>query len=251
MFRASGKFYIMILIAFLSEEVLHSESFDSMVGELHQDRAAMIQGYVRLVASAIVNGYHYFSKEKASYDLQTDVLDIPYKNMIYLQTQAIEKLFDDANKHDNPLLQTRALILLCRVSIPEWYLKSFSKGLETMHAKCFDRHGNFIDASSLEDIRLIFKDYYRKVPGSWQELAKISSWRCKNKKPYSLHTQYYAHTCTEHNYELLCMSESDQLEDIMYVKYLLMKNGSKAAHKIYDYQIATFLKINKSQFRKS
>lgn len=208
------------------------------------DKVAMIQTYIRLATSIAYKGYKFFTRENGDYDLQLDVLDIPYKKMIYLSTQAVDQLFDDANKHNNPPAQIQAIILLCRMPIPEWYLKSFHKGLETLYPMCFDAQGNFVDASGMTDIRLIFKDYCSKAPLTGQDVAKISDWWCKNKKPHPMYTEHYADTCTEHNEDLLNMAQADQLQDLMYLKYLLQKNGSPAARKIYDYHYAKFLKMS-------
>lgn len=212
------------------------------------DKFALIHGYARLAASILNQGYNYLTKEKIEYDLQTDVLDHPYKNMLYVTTQAIEQIFNDATAYDNPPKQIKALILLCRMPVPEWYLKSFQKGLEVVYLTCFDEHGNFKDTADLQDIRLIFKEYCRKTPTSWQNIARISSWWYKDKKPYAIHTKYYADTCTDHNEDLLNMIEASQLDNLIYLKYLLQKNGSPAAYKIYDYHISNFLKNNMSDF---
>ncbi len=210
------------------------------------DKSAMIQTYIRLATSIAYKGYKFFIRENVDYDLQSDVLDVPYKKMIYLSTQAVEQLFDNANKHDNPPAQIQALILLCRMPIPEWYLKSFHKGLETLFAMCFDEQGNFVDASGIHDIRLIFKDYCRKAPSTGQEVAEISDWWCKNKKSHPMYTKYYAATCTDYNEDLLEMAQVDQLDQLVYLKYLLQKNESPAARKIYDYQASKFLKAHMS-----
>ncbi|MGZ6250957.1 MAG: hypothetical protein ACXWL2_02930 [Candidatus Chromulinivorax sp.] len=197
-------------------------------------KEVLLDRCVRLVAVAFEKGYHYFMKNDACYDLQKDVLDIPYKKMLYDSMCKIDQLFEDANKHDNPTAQIRAIILLCRVQVPAWYSKSFCKGLQTMYALCFDEQGNFVDASSIDDIRMVFKDYCKKSPICWQDIAKISIWSCKNKKPYAQNTSYYALSCTEHNDELLAMLAVNQLQDLVYLKFLLQKNGSQSARKIYD-----------------
>ena len=212
------------------------------------DQIAMIHNYIRLAVSIIHQGYDYLTKGKADYDLQGDVLDNPYKNMVYRTTQSIEQLFNDATAFDNPPKQIKALILLCRMPVPEWYLKSFQKGLVILYKICFDEQGNFKDAAGLEDIRLVFKDYCRKTPTSWQDIAGISPWWCKNKKPYPVYTKYYADTCTDHNEDLLQMVEAGQSQNLIYLKYLLQKNGSPAAHKIYDYYFYNFLKSNINEF---
>ena len=212
-----------------------------------QDRVAIIQAYIRMATSIAYRGYQFFTREKIDYDLQTDVLDVPYKKMVYLSVQAVEHLFDDANKHDDPPAQIQALILLCRMPIPEWYLKSFHKGLELLYATCFDEQGNFKDASGIDDIRVIFKDYCAKTPASWQDVAKISDRWVKNKKPHPMYSKHYAETCTDHNEDLLNMIRADQPQDLVYLKYLLLKNGSPAAQKIYDYYFSKFLKNNMSE----
>ena len=168
--------------------------------------------------------------------------------MMYDCVFPIEKLFDDANKHDNSPAQIHAIILLFRIPVPEWYCKAYSKGLDALYQICFDEFGNFKDAAGVEDIRLIFKDYCRKAPASWQQIAQISDWWCKNKKPNPLYTKYYAATCTEHNEDLLNMVQADQLQDLVYLKYLLQKNGSPAARKIYEYHFSKFFKINMQEF---
>lgn len=221
-------------------------------GNSGQDRAAIIQGYIRLATSIAYKGYQFFSRDKVDYDLQADVLDVPYKKMVYMSVQAIEHLFDDANKHDNPPAQIQALILLCRMPVPEWYLKSFHKGLEVLYTKCFDEQGNFKDASGLGDIRVVFKDYCSKTPASWQQVAKITDRWLKNKKPHPMYTRHYADTCTEHNDELLNMIQADEFQGLVYLQYLLLKNGSPAAQKIYDYRFSQFLKytINEVENKK-
>ena len=200
-----------------------------------------------MATSIAYRGYQFFVREKIDYDLQADVLDVPYKKMVYMSVQAVEQLFDDANKHDNPPAQIQAIILLCRMPIPEWYLKSYHKGLEVLYTTCFDEQGNFQDASGIDDIRVIFKDYCYKTPASWQEVAKIAERWVKNKKPYPMYTRHYAETCTDHNEDLLNMIRADQLQDLVYLKYLLLKNGSPAAQKIYDYYFSQLLKNNMNE----
>ncbi len=237
--------YIFFMLFFVEQQSM-------MAGQVDQSgsdgRSAMIHGYIQLAASMVQQGYKFFSKDKVDYDLQQDVLDDAYKKMIYDCIYPIEELLNDANKHDNPPAQIHAIILLFRMPVPEWYRKNFSKGLDTLYKICFDEQGNFKDAAGISDIRLIFKDYCRKAPVSWQEVAKISNWRCKNKKPNPLHTKYYALTCTEHNEDLLHMAQADQLQDLVYLKYLLQKNESPATRKIYDYYFSKFFKANMHEF---
>lgn len=239
--------FVVIMIFVAINQYIMSQQDNQSTHHSSGDKVAMIQSYIRLATSIAYKGYKFFTRENVDYDLQSDVLDIPYKKMIYLSSQAVEQLFDDANKHNNPPAQIRALILLCRMPIPEWYLKSYHKGLEILYPMCFDGHGNFVDASSMSDIRLIFKDYCSKAPLTGQDVAKISDWWCKNKKPHPMYTIHYADTCTEHNEELLNMAQSDQLQDLIYLKYLLQKNGSSAARKIYDYHYAKFLKTSMNE----
>ena len=205
-------------------------------------QAAMIHGYVQLATSIISHGYSFFSKGKKDCDLQEDVLNIPYKKMIYLTTQDIELLFDDANKHDNPMLQIKALILLFRVPVPEWYVKNFHKGLDDLYKTCFYENGDFKDTTGLGDIRFIFKDYCRKAPSSWQNIAKMSDWWFRNKNPSPVYTKYYASTCTDYNEYLLNMIQVAEQQDFVFLRYLLLKDGSKSARKIYDYQFSIFFK---------
>lgn len=206
------------------------------------DKALMIDKYVRLAVSIACKGFAFFTKEKLHYDIQAHVLDYPYKKMMYDTLCPIDQLFDDANKHDNPVAQIRALILLCRMPVPDWYSKSYMQGLQALFAICFDEEGNFKDAAGIIDIRLLFKDYCRKAPKTWQDIARISPWWCKNKQPHALQTQYYSLSCTQYNEELLQMIAADRLDDFVYLKYLMQKNGSIAARKIYDYQYAQLFK---------
>ncbi|MDP3788181.1 MAG: hypothetical protein Q8Q60_02560 [Candidatus Chromulinivorax sp.] len=233
-------FFVMLFVGMY--QCVMSQQNSSSESNNFGDKAAMIQTYIRFATSIAYKGYKFFTRENVDYDLQSDVLDVPYKKMIYLSTQAVEQLFDNANKHDNPPAQIQALILLCRMPIPEWYLKSFHKGLEILYALCFDEQGNFVDASGIHDIRSIFKDYCYKAPSTGQDVAEISDWWCKNKKPHPMYTKYYAATCTDYNEELLEMTQVDQLDQLVYLKYLLQKNESAAARKIYDYQVSKFLK---------
>ncbi len=240
--------FVMVMLFVVSNQIIMSEPDNSSEDNGYGDKAAMIETYIRLATSIAYKGYKFFTRENVDYDLQSDVLDIPYKKMIYLSTQSVEQLFDNANKHDNPPVQIQALILLCRMPIPEWYLKSFHKGLDALYALCFDEQGNFVDASGVHDIRFIFKDYCRKAPLTGQDVAEISDWWCKNKKPHPMYTKYYAATCTDHNEELLQMAQVNQLEEFVYLKYLLQKNGSPAARKIYDYLTSNFLKTQMNEF---
>lgn len=238
--KLRGWWLLGVLLVGMDYGITAQDDYDT--DDLVPDKATMIQTYIRIATSIAYKGYRFFTKGQESYDLQLDVLDHPYKKMVYVSCQAIEKLFDDANRHDNPLVQTQAIILLCRMPISEWYLKSFYKGLDVLYPLCFDDHGNFVDASGVHDIRSIFKDYCRKSPASWQEIAEISDWWCKNKKPHAMYTKYYPLTCTDHNEELLEMAHVDDIEQLVYLQYLLQKNGSPAARKLYDHQIAQFLK---------
>jgi len=213
-----------------------------LVADQDDEKISGITNYVHLAVAVVRNCYQYFKKDISTLDLQKDVLDIPYKNIVYTQTQLINQLFDDANRHDNPLLQIRAIIVLCRIAVPEQYIKSFQKGLDNLYVLCFDEQGNFKEANQISDIRLLFKDYCKKAPLCWQDIAKSSDWWFKNKKLSALHTSYYAQTSTEFNEDLLRMIQADQLQDFVYLKYLLHKNGSNAAHKIYEYHCAQFLK---------
>lgn len=201
------------------------------------EKVKVIEGYARMIAAVVCKMNTFFTREEVVYDLQKDVLDHPVKQMVYRSTQDIEQLFIDANQYDNPIMQIRALILLCRTPVPEWYFKSFQKGLDTLVNVCFDEQGNFIHAAHMNDIRFIFKDYYRKTPSSWQHIARISDWYCRNKKPYPLYTKYFAFTCTDHNEELLALSKALLEDDTDYIRYLVHKNGSKIAYKLYDYYL--------------
>ena len=230
--------FVVLLVG--NHQNLKSES-DNQQGN-HGNKITMISGCVQLAASIVSKSYAHFAQEKADYNLQEDVIDNPYKKMIYESMQTIEQLFDDANKHDNPSAQIRSLILLCRVQVPEWYVKSFNKGLEVLYRICFDEQGNFVDASSLGGIRFIFKEYCHKAPGSWQQIAQISDWWWRNKKPYPMTAKYYAHTCTDHNEDLLNMIAVSNVQDFVYLSYVMQKNGSKSARKIYNYQVSRFLK---------
>ena len=208
------------------------------------EKIAMIQGYAQLAASIVQKSCSFFTRDARLYDLQTDVLDHPYKKMLYTSTQAIEKLFDQANQHDNPHAQIKALILLCRMPVPEWYLKSFYKGMDQLYKTCFDELGNFKDAANLGDIRLMFREYCRKTPCSWQQVAGIAPWWCRNKKPYAVHTKYYAMTCTDYNEDLLRMIALDPECDLVYLKYLTCKHESVPALKIYRAHVADVFKYN-------
>ena len=213
-----------------------------------QEKIAMVQGYAQLAASIVQRSYNFFTRnEQVPYDFQADVLDVPYKNMLYTSTQAIEKIFDDANLHDNPRAQIKALILLCRMPVPEWYLKSFYKGMDQLYKICFDESGNFKASAFTQDIRLIFKEYCKKTPSCWQDIARISPWWYKNKKPYALYSKYYALTCTQHNDDLLRMIDLDVLQDQVYLTYLCDKCNCLPASKIYQaHQIYTLQKSVKS-----
>ena len=237
--------YVFVVLFFVDFQSMLAGQNDQSGSE---NKLTAIHGYVQLAASMVQQGYAFFKKDKVAYDLQQDVLDHAYKKMIYDCIFPIEQLFDNANKHDNPPAQMHAIILLFRMPVPEWYCKNFTKGLDVLYATCFDELGNFKDAAGVSDIRLIFKDYCRKSPTSWQQIAQISDWWCKNKKPYPLHTKYYASTCTEHNEDLLNMAQADQLQDLVYLKYLLQKNGSPAARKVYEYHFSKFFKANMSEF---
>jgi hypothetical protein len=241
--KSRSRFFLVMLFIGINQYIMGQQD-NQPTDNSSSDKIAMIQTYIRLATSIAYKGYKFFTRENVDYDLQSDVLDIPYKKMLYLSTQAIEQLLHDANKHDNPPAQIRALILLCRMPIPEWYLKNYYKGLDQLYPMCFDEKGNFIDASSMSDIRLFFKDYCRKAPLTGQDVANISDWWCKNKKPHPMYTKYYVSTCTDHNEELLNMAQSDQLENFVYLKYLLLKNESLAARKIYDYHYARFFKTS-------
>ena len=241
------KLFLVVVFIGVNKCVM-SESVDQIGSENFDDQVTAIRGYVQLAASVISHGCSFFRKEKFDYDLQENVLNIPYKKMIYLTMQDIELLLDDANKHDNPIVQIKALILLFRVPVPEWYVKSFHKGLDTLYKVCFDEDGNFKDTAGLGDIRLIFKDYCRKVPASWQDIAKMSDWWFKNKKPSPVYTKYYAHTCTDYNEYLLNMIEVAQQQDFVFLRYLLLKDRSKAARKIYDYQFSVYFKEHMNDF---
>lgn len=206
------------------------------------EKIAMIQGCAQLAASIVQKSYSFFSRDARPYDFQADVLDHPYKNMIYTSTKAIEQLFDDANQHDNPHAQIKALIALCRMPVPEWYLKSFYKGMDQLFLTCFDEHGNFHDASNLGDIRLMFREYCKKTPCSWQQVARIAAWWCRNKKPYPVYTKYYAMSCTDHNEDLLRMIALDPQSDLEYLKYLVSKHQSVPALKIYRAHVIDLFK---------
>ena len=225
---------------------LYSMQHDDTGSRLHQgfsdQRIAMIQSCVELAISVAQRGYHFFKKDQIEYDLQADVLDDPYKSMVYEMVQTVERLFDDANQHDNPLVQIGAIIRLFRLSVPQWYVKSFQKGLDLLFEYCFDEAGNFVDASKMSDIRIVFKDYCRKAPVCWQDVASISPWWCKHKKLITIQSKYYAITCTDYNADLLDMIEADWLTHQAYLDYVLHKYESAIAYKIYEYKKAPFFK---------
>ncbi len=235
-----------VFFFFVSHSLYTIDEQSSSSGGSAADRIAMIQKCVELIISLAQKGYTFLHKEKPVYDLQHDVLDVPYKNMVYACMQDIEKLFDDANSFDDPVCQVRALILLCRMPVPECYFKSYAKGVELLYSICFDDQGNFVDTMHLIDIRLLFKDFCKKAPVSWQDIARIPDWRCYNKKLYGLYTDYCARTCNEYNEQLLEMTAVDHLQDFVYLRFLLEKNDSKIAHKIYEHQM---LKLCKKTMR--
>ena len=208
----------------------------------YQDKVAMIQGYAQLAASIVQKSYSLFHKEPVIYDLQKDVLDIPFKNMVYSTTSVIEQLFSDANCHDNPHLQIKAIILLCRMPVPDWYFKNFNKGMDQLYQTCFDEVGNFKDVGFVGDIRMMFREYCRKTPSCWQHVAKISPWWYRKKKPYGIYTKYYALTCTEYNEDLLRMIAADPEQDLAYLQYLMAKYQSAPALRIYQAHVAEFVK---------
>ncbi len=224
--------------------------FSAIVGQENQQqidyqgKIAMAHGCAELIASIIKRSCMFFRREPVEYDVQKDLLDIPFKCMVYRTTQQIEELFSDANCHDNPLLQIKAIIMLCRMPIPEWYMKSFSKGIDQLYQLCFDEAGNFQDATNIGDIRVLFKEYCRKSPVDWQQIVRISPWWYKRKKPYGLHTKYYAQTCTDFNENLLRMIELDPSQNYAYLRYLYIKNKSAAASKIYRAHFENCVKKN-------
>ena len=239
MYKGLQRFLFLLL---WSGYVVAGQPVDQQQHSNSQDKIAMIHGCAQLAASIVQKSYAFFSKQAVEYNLQTDVLDHPYKNMLYTSTQTIERLFDDANQHDNPHAQIKALILLCRMPVPEWYLRSFYKGMDQLYQTCFDEFGNFKDAANLGDIRLMFKEYCRKTPSSWQNVARMSLWWCRNKKPYAVHTKYYAMTCTEYNEDLLRMIALDPMQELVYLKYLVGKRESAPALKIYHAHVVDVFK---------
>lgn len=239
MHKGLGGFGLFIM---LSGYLVADQSFEQSQPMNGQEKMALVQGYAQLAASIVQRSYAFFRKEPVTYDLQADVLDHPYKNMLYTSTQAIEKLFDDANLHDNPHAQIKAIITLCRMPVPEWYVKSFYKGMDQLFKSCFDAVGNFKDAANLGDIRLMFREYCRKTPSSWQQVARISPWWCRNKKPYAIYTKYYALTCTDYNEDLLRMIALDPAQNLDYLKYLASKHESMPALKIYHAHVIDIFK---------
>ena len=228
----------------LVSNFLVADGFDNQTEQHGQDKVAMIKGYAQLATSILHKGYAFFTKEIEQLDLQKDVLDIPYKNMLYTTTQEIEDLFNDANKHDDPHAQIKALILLCRMPVPEWYFKSFHKGMDAVFESCFDEQGNFNSAASIVDIRFMFKEYCKKTPSNWQQIARISPWWCRNKKPYPVYTKYYAMTCTDFNEDLLRMIELDPVQDLGYLSYFVAKHDSAPVLKIYHAHVTDTFKHN-------
>ncbi len=114
--------------------------------------------------------------------------------------------------------------------------------MDQLYVTCFDEQGNFKDAGNLGDIRQMFREYCKKTPASWQQIAHIALWWCKNKKPYAVHTKYYAITCTEHNEDLLRMIALDPQSDLDYLKYLVSKHNSAPALKIYKAHVTDLFK---------
>lgn len=200
----------------------------------HVDKSFLVEQCVQLAASCVQRGIDFFSREPIAYNLQEDVLQVPFKAMLYTTTQTIEQLFDDANKHDNPKAQIKALIMLCRSAVPASYFKQFYKGMDQMFALCFDDQGNFKDAQKIVDIRLIFKDYCKKSPSCWQDIAKIAAWRFRRKKSYALYTKYYAASCTEYNEDLLAMIHADPIKDKSFLDKLATMYATAAVYKIYQ-----------------
>src|SRR3989339_2189408 len=121
--------YFFVAIFFLKFQSVFAEEHDRS-GFGADNKSSVIHGYVQLAASIVQQGYAFFKRDAVVYDLQQDVLDHVYKKMIYDCVFPIEQLFDDANKHDNSPVQIRAIILLFRMPVPEWYCKSYSKGLD-------------------------------------------------------------------------------------------------------------------------
>lgn len=208
--------------------------------------------YIKLATALVYygyKGYKFLKKDTTiNYRLQADVLDIPYKKMVYVYTKAIDKLLQGAeNKEDLPE-QIKSLILLCRMPIPAWYAKNFQKGLDTLFKVCFDEHGNFTNTANFSDAKFFFKDYLKKAPQSWQDIAKISDWWCKNKKPEPITTKYSQITMTKHNQQLLSIIQADQFTDLVYLKKMVMENGSPIAQKIYEAHCVKFLQGHTNEF---
>lgn len=208
--------------------------------------------YMKVVTACLYygyQGYKFLKKDKNHvYHLQQDVLDVPYKKMVYVYTKAIHQLIQGAQNQDNIAEQIRSLILLCRIPVPAWYAKSFQKGVDIVLRHCFDEHGNFKQVLEGHDIKNIFKEYLKKAPQSWQDIAKIADWWCKNKNPEPVAAKYNMHTMTEHNQQLLSMIQADQLEDLGYVKKMVHIHGSVAAQKVYDYHRERLLQDNRNEF---
>lgn len=207
-----------------------------------------LEGFLSIVRTIVWCGYKLFVKDKPVYDQQKDVLDHPYKKMLYGATQSLEQLFIAANNQDNFADQVQARILLSRALVPEWYIKSFNKGIERLCNTCFDEQGNFKELDDYGDMRIMFKEYCRKAPHSWQEIARIADWWCKNKKISLVRHARDGYTDTEFNNFLLKLASINCWWDIGLLKKLSQECTSPLVEKIYQALVAEFLRNNVNEF---
>ena len=79
--KLKSRLFLLIVVIGVNQSVV-ADLGDMNGGDGLDSQAAEIRGYVQLATSIISHGYSFFTKNKTDYDLQEDVLNVPYKKMI-------------------------------------------------------------------------------------------------------------------------------------------------------------------------
>jgi hypothetical protein len=140
--------------------------------------AQNVSTYIHMLATIVKNGCKIFTKDARLYNLQEDVFDISYKKSIYDWIILVDNLLLDLALSNDCVTTCQASLLLCKIPVHEWYKKSFYKGLDRLYEVCFDEYGHPCKQQKAIDISVLFKEYYKKVPRSWVDIAAISDFWC-------------------------------------------------------------------------
>lgn len=217
--------------------------------ETHTSKIPEILNKATIACIVIYKTGKYLFGKRREYNLKTDVLDIPYKNMVYRHTREIEYHLKQASNTENIPLAIKSILKLFSTPVPEWYKDKFEQGLKALLKECFDANGNFCYDGKLPNTTLLFKKYLKKAPKDWVGVAAIHEEWYKDKPAQAITNQYADLITNKHNKILLKAIEKNELEDLPFLKNIELEyKKSNAIQTVYDYNFKKILTNNSNEF---